>query len=143
MKHMIGMALLLSALSTTSAFGQTEIYKNVVFVYDDSWQSKAEWDDCRICIPKVTVRWRSLRHEMTLVVKGPDSEFAKNAVNSCMQEAIGAGLVATLAAVYTGGAAMPAAWGAFEQYFVGCLSYKGAGSVSFGIEDRSQWTPWS
>jgi hypothetical protein len=146
MKPHLTFAFLTLAIGATlpAAYGQTELYKQSLFVYDDSWQSKAEWDDCRFpCIPRMTVRWRALRHDMTLVVKGPDDQFVQNAVNGCMQEAAGAGVVAALAAVYTGGAAMPAAWGAFESYFLGCLSYKGAGAVWVGIEDRSVWTDWS
>jgi hypothetical protein len=82
---------------------------------------------------------RALRHEMNLIVSGPNEEYVRNAVNACMQESAGAGLVAGLAAVYTGGAAMPAAWGAFQSYFFGCLTYKGANSVSIQIADQSHW----
>ncbi|MBC8164651.1 MAG: hypothetical protein H7Y20_02130 [Bryobacteraceae bacterium] len=135
--------VLVMASIASPAYAQVELHKTVLFVYDDSWQSKAEWDDCIFCIPRTTIRWRALRHEMTLVVKGPNSQYVSNAVNACMQEAVGAGVVAGLAAVYTGGIAMPVAWGAFKTYFFGCLSYKGAGAVSIQIEDRSHWTDWS
>lgn len=137
-------AVMMMMAAVAPAYGQTTLYEQVLGVYDDSWQSKAEWDDCSFpCLPRTTVRWRSLRHEMTLVVKGPDSQYVAHAVNGCMQESAGAGVVAGLAAVYTGGAAMPAAWGAFKTYFFGCLSYKGAGGVSIQIDDRSHWTDWS
>src|ERR1035441_677633 len=139
MLMVVNFILVLAALAASPAYGQTELYKQTLFVYDDSWQSKVEWDDCTFCIPRATVRWRALRHEMTLIVNGPNDQYVQNAVNACMQEAAGAGLVAGLAAVYTGGAAMPAAWGAFQNYFLGCLTYKGVGSVSIQIADQSHW----
>lgn len=143
MKSLMLLVIGVAAMFATPAFGQTDLYNQTLFVYDDSWQSKAEWDDCRFCIPRVTVRWRALRHEMTLVVKGPNDQYVRNAVWGCMQEAVGAGVVAGLAAVYTGGAAMPVAWPAFKGYFFGCLSYRAVNApIYVGIEDKSHWTSW-
>src|ERR1035441_8652548 len=92
MLMVVNFILVLAALAASPAYGQTELYKQTLFVYDDSWQSKVEWDDCTFCIPRSTVRWRALRHEMTLVVNGPNNQYVQNAVNACMQEAAGAGL---------------------------------------------------
>jgi hypothetical protein len=104
MLMVVNFILVLAALAASPAYGQTELYKQTLFVYDDSWQSKVEWDDCTFCIPRSTVRWRALRHEMTLVVNGPNNQYVQNAVNACMQEAAGAGLVAGLVAGSTRGA---------------------------------------
>jgi len=144
MKKMM-MTTVLSAVMAaiaSPAFAQAELYNQTLFVYDDSWQPPncQVTNDGFLGLPSVTCgNVRALRHEMTLVVKGPNDQYVRSAVNGCMQEAAGAGVVAGLAAVYTGGVAMPAAWGAFQSYFFGCMSYKGANAVSIQIDDRSHW----
>ena len=140
--HMFLIFAICTMAASTPAFGQVELYKQNLFVYDDSWQPPScEWkNEAILGLPSLHCgRPRALRHEMNLIVSGPNEQYVRDAVNACMQEAAGAGLVAGVAAVYTGGAAMPAAWGAFQNYFLGCLTYKGVGSVSIQIADQSHW----
>lgn len=146
MKYMLMTAVVMVVIGavSTPAFAQTDLYSQSLFTYDDSWQPpNCEWKNEAIFgLPSLHCGGvRALRHEITLVAKGPNNQYIQSAVNGCMQEAAAAGVVAGVgAAVASGGAALPAAWQAFQNYFFGCLAYKGVGAVAIGIEDRSHWT---
>lgn len=96
--------------------------------YDDSFNihSSCNW---------LSIKMKKLRHELTLVIEGPDASEIHNCINS----ALGAGLVAAIIAVYaTGGAALHSAIGAFVAQLQSCLSTH----YTVKIEDKSHWIYW-
>jgi hypothetical protein len=96
--------------------------------YDDSHQPIG------MCSPW-SVKMKKLRHELTLIVVGPDEAR----IRQCVEQAAAAGLLAAIiAVVFTGGSALSAAVQAFSTYLEACLG----SSVSVRIDDRSHWIEW-
>lgn len=100
-------------------------------VYDDSFQptGASKFD------PWPHFEMKKLRHHLTLTVTGPDE--AK--IRSCINQAIGAGLIAAIAAAYaTGGLGLSAATSAFLASLTSCLG----NGFDARIDDRSHWIYW-
>ncbi len=112
------------------------IVEQAVAIYDDSFQPTGtiHWDGGFIPLPHVEMK--KLRHELTLIIEGPD----EGQIRRCIDTSLAAGAVAALIAAFaTGG------WGAAEAFAAtalstleGCL---GAG-FSVRLNDRSHWITW-
>lgn len=99
-----------------------------IAVYDDSFQPIG------LC-GGFHVRMKKLRHELTLVIEGPDEQT----IRSCIEQAIGLGLAAAIVAVFiTGGAALQAAITALLTHLKNCLG----DAFSARLENKSHWIEW-
>ncbi|MBB1492938.1 hypothetical protein H5395_15720 [Paracoccus sp. MC1854] len=101
------------------------------------------WPGAKICIGhKYEFRW--MYCEVRLVVTGPSADGLKNVVNDCLQtSAVVAAAAAIIAAVGTGGAALPAAKAAFLKIFEICLKSKLAGAaIGVNLEQSCAWGDW-
>lgn len=104
-------------------------WEQEIAVYDDSFNIIG------FCNGFGRLKMKKLRHDLYLVVNGPD----ETKIRSCFEQAAGAGLIAAIVAVFvTGGAALEAAIGAFLGQFTKCL---GAG-FSVRFEHRDHWIEW-
>jgi|GEM_PF-3209106 len=104
------------------------IYRREIAAFDDSFQPIG------MC-STFSVRMKKLRHTLTLVIEGPD----QNQIEKCVEQALHAGLIAAVIAVFaTGGAALQAAASAFISALTNCLG----NSYEVRIEDRSHWIEW-
>jgi hypothetical protein len=134
------------ALSATSAIGSVvaiPMHKDVaplaaaaivstdLAIYDDSFQptGNTKFD------PWPHVEMKKLRHHLTLTVSGPDEQK----IRSCINQAIGAGLLVAIAAAYTtGGLGLSAAVTAFLSSLTSCLG----NGFEAKVDDRSYWITW-
>ena len=121
------------------------IAEDKIAIYDDSWQTKVEWELQNIVFgikTKVPVPFtRALRHELFLVVDGPDN--VGDGVKNCISQAAGAGLIAAIASAYVGAGigAIEAGKAAFIASVTACLGDL-ANQVTVTLDDRSHWTDW-
>jgi hypothetical protein len=124
----------------------TRLLDDRIAVYDDSWQTKVEWEirDIGLGIrTKVPITYkRALRHELFIVSDGPD--HAVDRVKHCLTQSAAVGLVAAIASAYLGVGigATEAASAAFMASVTACLGDL-AREVSVILDDRSHWTDWS
>lgn len=122
--------LAFQASGFTENFSSRAIISQEIAVYDDSFQPIGF---CSGFPPKV--KMKKLRHRLILTIEGPD----ERKIRRCINEAIAAGLLAAIIAVFvTGGAALSAAIGALKSYLVACL---GSG-FEVRIDRRSHWIEW-
>ncbi|HCV02088.1 MAG TPA: hypothetical protein DG048_05535 [Pseudoalteromonas sp.] len=104
------------------------IVKERLAVFDDSFNIIGHCGG-------LSVRMKKLRHELTLIVEGPNEAD----IRRCIERSAGAGLIAAIVAVYlTGGAALHAAIGAFTASLESCLSDE----FHIKIEDKTRWIKW-
>lgn len=99
--------------------------------YEDSFQptGRTKFD------PWPHAEMKKLHHDLVLTVQGPDEAKIRN----CINRAIAAGAIAAiLAAVGTGGAALPAAISAFLTELTNCLG----NGFSARVDDHSHWVYW-
>ena len=82
-----------------------------------------------------SLKMKKLRHELFLIVEGPD----ERKIRRCVEEALGVGLIAAIIAVYaTGGGALSAAMSALVAHVTQCLG----DGFSVRLEDTSHWIHW-
>jgi hypothetical protein len=94
--------------------------------FDDSFQptGRTKWP--------FHIEMKKLRHHYWVVVEGPDAARAED----CLKRAIGAGLIAGIAAaLITGGAALSAAIAAFLAELEACLG----NSYTVRVDHESHW----
>lgn len=104
------------------------IVSHQLAIFDDSFQPIG------FCSWK-SVKMKKLRHELTLVVTGPDE--AK--IRDCIAKALGAGLIAAIIVTFpTGGGGLAAALSAFLGYLENCLG----SAFQVRIDNRSHWIEW-
>ncbi len=132
-------------LGSSGAYCQTvELWStNIGGGYDDSWQPPScEWRNEGILgLPSLHCgKPRALRHQLKLVVRGPNDENVRQAVNGCVQQgAIAAAIAGVGTAVVTGGAGTVVAVQTFINYVATCAGGYASQSISAGIEDNSHW----
>mgnify|MGYP001809911433 CR=1 FL=1 len=118
----------MSHLEFAADAGTRVIVRETIAVFDDSFQPTG------MC-SMFSVKMKKLRHEMTLTVEGPD----EGRIRQCIAEAVGAGLLAAIAAAFgTGGGALPAAISAALARLQVCLG----DSFNVRFDDRSHWIEW-
>lgn len=111
-------------------YANRAIISKEIAVYDDSFQPIGF---CGGFPPKV--KMKKLRHRCVLTIEGPD----EGKIRRCINEAIAAGLVAAIIAVWlTGGAALSAAIAALKSYLISCLG----SSFSVRVDRKSHWITW-
>ena len=99
--------------------------------YDDSFQptGNTKYD------PWPHLEMKKLHHDLVLTVQGPDEGKIRN----CISRAIAAGAVAAIvAAIGSGGAALPAAVSAFLTELTNCLG----NGFEARVDDQSHWIYW-
>ncbi len=102
--------------------------RDTIAVFDDSFQPTG------MC-SMFSVRMKKLRHELTLVVEGPDEAR----IRACIAEAVGVGLIAAIVTTFPlGGGGLAAAIGAGVSHLKTCLG----GSFDVRIDNRSHWIEW-
>lgn len=103
------------------------LVEQTIAVFDDSFQPVGFCGGFH-------VKMKKLRHELVLIVEGPD----EGRIRHCINEAAAAGLIAAIVAAFvTGGAALQAAIAAFLGRLEQCL-----GASMAKIENRSHWIEW-
>lgn len=112
------------------------LVEQTIAIYDDSFQPTGtiHWSGGFPPIPHVEMK--KLRHELTLIVEGPD----EGKIRHCIDTSLAAGAVAALIAAFaTGG------WAAAEAFAATALSTLEAclgGSFTVKLNDRSHWITW-
>ncbi|MGY3530869.1 MULTISPECIES: hypothetical protein [Bradyrhizobium] len=128
----VAATLLASAANEQAALApMPAIHRQIVASFDDSFQptGRTKFD------PWPHLEMKKLRHELELVVEGPDEQKIKD----CVARASAAGLIAAIIAAFaTGGAAMPAAISAFLAALQNCLGAK----FTVRIDNHSHWEYW-
>jgi hypothetical protein len=126
------------AMPAAKLAGQVIVEQSLA-VYDDSFQPTGtiHWhNDGPFGIPTPHIEMKKLRHELTLVVEGPDEAKIRDCINSSLQ----AGAIAAIIAAFaTGG------WAAAEAFASAALSALTAclgDGFSATINDRSHWIYW-
>jgi len=123
----------INIFNNDNAFTKDErnyIFNQTVAVYDDSFQPIG------LCSGFGSIKMKKLRHEITLIIEGPD----ESKIRRCFEESVAAGLIAGIAAVFlTGGLALSAALAAFKSYLIQCLADS---SFEVRIERSSHWIEW-
>lgn len=108
--------------------GRRTIFRQSIAVYDDSFQPTG------FC-GGLSIKMKKLRHELFFVAEGPDEDKIRN----CLNEALGAGAIAGIAAVFiTGGAALAAAISAALSQLRSCLGSE----FEIKFERKSHWIEW-
>jgi len=111
-------------------YSSNAIVSKEIAVYDDSHQPIGF---CGGFPP--SIKMKKLRHRLVLTIVGPDE--AK--IRRCINEAIAAGLLAAIVAVFiTGGAALSAAIAALKSYLISCLG----ASFDMRVDRKSHWIEW-
>lgn len=112
------------------SYSSRAIISKEIAVYDDSFQPIGF---CSGFPPRV--KMKKLRHRLVLTIEGPD----EGKIRRCINEAIAAGLLAAIVAVFiTGGAALSAAIAALKSYLVSCLG----SSFTIRVDRKSHWIEW-
>lgn len=107
---------------------------DTIAVYDDSFQptGNVRFD------PWPHMEMKKLRHELHLVIEGPDDGTA--AARDCLGRAAAAGLIAAIGTAFLGVGigATAAAWEAASAALVKCLGDQ----FRVHLDDRSHWISW-
>lgn len=124
--------VLASAVNAQAALAAGHvIHRQIIASFDDSFQptGRTKFD------PWPHLEMKKLHHELELVVEGPDESKIKD----CIARAAAAGLIAAIiAALATGGAALPAAISAFLAALQNCLG----NHFTVRIDNHSHWEYW-
>ena len=117
------------------------LHEGTIAIFDDSQQPTGNFQNQNdgpfgIAIPHPEMK--KLRHELVLVIDGPEN--VRVAVEECLRRAATAAALAALIAAFASGGmtATNAAWAAFQAEFVRCAGEQ----VSAKIDDNSHWITW-
>lgn len=112
-----------------TATQKTSIFRQSIASYDDSF------NPIGFCSGFGSIKMKKLRHELTLIVEGPDD----SKIRKCIEQAAGAGLIAAIIAVYaTGGGGLAAAVTTFLSQVEACLGNE----FTVKLDDSSHWIEW-
>lgn len=111
------------------------VFNDVIAVFDDSFQPTGNVKNEGISLH---VEMKKLRHELRLVVEGP--EGAGDALKVCLEDAALKSMIAAVAASFIGigTSATTAAWSAASQALKVCLG----DMFELKLDDRSEWITW-
>lgn len=148
MKNVIGMLMTLAvtlAFLPTASAQTVELWStNIGGAYDDSHQVDCHMENAGIFgLPSPHCRTRALRHELRLVINGPNDANLRQAINGCVQQGAIVGAVAGVGgAVATGGVAVGAAVQTFINYVATCVGGYAAQSITANINNDSHWVTY-
>lgn len=119
---------ILNATTASAAATSRVVIRDKIAAFDDSFNITGSCGG-------FSLKMKKLRHELFLVVEGPD----ERKIRRCIEEALGIGLIAAIIAVYaTGGGALSAAMSALVAHVTKCLGNE----FSVRLEDKSHWIHW-
>lgn len=115
------------------------LYNNVIASYDDSQQPTGtiHWTTSGglIPVPVPHVEMKKLRHELRLIIEGPEGTDVSN----CVQQAAFVGLLAGIVAAYlAGGVGVAAGEEAAITVLTACLGSK----CNVRFDNSSEWITW-